>query len=50
MSINPICDKCKKELEDYGALLFSPPNENNVKKYHLCKSCFEKIKEEIESE
>jgi hypothetical protein len=44
MAIKPICDMCKKELTDYGALLFSPPNEKSeVKKYHLCKECFERV-------
>jgi len=46
--INPICDKCKKELNEFGALLFSPPDENNlVKKYHLCKDCYEDVKKEL---
>jgi len=43
MAIKPICDSCKKELVDYGALLFSPPKKNSVKKYHLCKECYRKI-------
>lgn len=43
MAIKPICDKCKKELDDFGALLFSPPKNNEVKKFHLCKECYEKI-------
>ncbi len=47
MTIKPICDSCKKELNEFGAILLSPPNsENKVQKYHLCKECFEKIKEE----
>ncbi len=46
MAIKPICDQCNEELEDFGALLFSPPDkENKTKKYHLCKNCFNKIKE-----
>lgn len=41
MVINPICDKCKIELEDYGAILLSPPDENNkVTKFHICKECY----------
>ena len=48
MAIKPICDKCKKELEEFGAILLSPPNtENNIKKYHLCKECYQKIKEDL---
>ena len=44
MAINPICDKCKKELDDFGALLFSSPNESSiVKKYHICKSCYNEM-------
>ena len=49
MPIKPICDKCKNELNDYGALLFSPPNlDNDVKKYHICKDCYNKIINTIE--
>ena len=44
MAIKPVCDKCGKELVEFGALLFSPPNEDNsVKKFHLCKDCYNKI-------
>ena len=44
MAIKPHCDFCKKELRDFGALLFSPPNKKNgVKKFHLCKKCYQKI-------
>ena len=44
MSIKPICDGCKKELNEFGAILLSPPNKNNeVKKFHLCKDCYKKI-------
>ncbi len=45
MAIKPICDKCKKELTDFGAILLSPPDKNSkVKKFHLCKICYVKIK------
>ncbi|TSC96393.1 MAG: Uncharacterized protein Athens101426_398 [Parcubacteria group bacterium Athens1014_26] len=44
MSISPICDKCKKELKDFGAILFGPPDKNNnVKKFHICKVCYKLI-------
>ena len=43
MAIAPKCDFCKKELVDYGALLFSPPVKNSVKKFHICKACYKKI-------
>lgn len=49
MSIKPICDKCKKELEDFGGILLSPPNqESQVKKFHLCKNCYQEIIERFE--
>jgi len=48
MAIKPICNKCKKELKEFGGILLSPPNKDNrVKKYHLCKTCFNKIEQEI---
>lgn len=35
------CDKCQKDLEDLGALAFSPPTKHMwVKKYHICKECW----------
>ena len=46
--IKPICDKCKKELEDFGALVFSPPEGQDVKKYHICKDCFKEIEKDLE--
>lgn len=46
--INPKCDVCKKELDDFGALLFSPPlgSNGNVEKKHICKKCYIKLKTE----
>ena len=44
MSINPHCDFCKKELKQFGALLFSPPNKKGVtKKLHVCTHCYKEI-------
>ncbi len=44
MAIRPICDFCKNELNDFGALLFSPPNEKSeVQKLHVCKQCYGKM-------
>ena len=49
MAIKPVCDKCKKELNDFGAILFSPPNKENLaKKFHICKDCYEELKKELE--
>jgi len=49
--IKPICNICRRELEDFGALLFSPPDENGkVEKRHICKECYKKVnKKEIEN-
>jgi len=52
MPISPRCDfkiaeNCEGDIKHFGALLFSPPNENNmVRKYHICINCFNKLKEE----
>jgi len=44
MSIKPKCDFCGKELNEFGAILLSPPDKNNkVIKYHLCVDCYEKV-------
>lgn len=52
MAIKPKCDICKKELESYGALLFSPPNKRNfTKKWHICQNCYKKlVKKNIKNE
>ena len=43
--INPKCDFCGSEFEDYGALLFSPPDsESKTIKNHVCQKCYDKIK------
>ena len=45
MAIKPVCNSCRKELDDFGAILFGPPDKNStVKKFHLCKKCYQKIK------
>lgn len=46
--IKPVCDKCKKELDEFGAILFSPPDEKSfVKKWHLCKECYNDLEKEL---
>lgn len=48
MAIKPKCDSCGVELEEYGAILLGPPDENDMaKKYHLCVGCYEKTLESI---
>lgn len=45
MAINPKCDKCGKELVEFGAILLSPPDtESKVIKSHLCKLCYTDLK------
>ncbi len=42
--IKPICDSCNMELQEFGAILFSPQDsDNNVKKFHICRDCYQKI-------
>ena len=42
MAITPTCSACNEELKDFGGILLSPPDEKEmVKKYHLCKQCYE---------
>ena len=40
MAIKPKCDKCKKELKEFGGILLSPPKKNMVRKFHLCQKCY----------
>ncbi len=34
------CTRCNKELTESGALVFSPPQEHCVEKWHLCRNCW----------
>ena len=44
--IKVVCSKCKRELEELGALLFSPPDKDGkVKKEHICVKCWQEVKE-----
>ena len=43
MAIKPRCDKCKKELKEFGAILLSPPKKNIVRKFHLCHKCYYEV-------
>lgn len=47
MAIKPKCNKCGKQLKAFGAILFSPPKKNMVKKFHLCQKCYRKIIRDI---
>jgi len=51
MSIKPTCDKCKKELNEFGGILLSPPNnDRQVTKYHLCKNCYKEIENLLDTD
>lgn len=42
--IKPVCDKCMKEINEFGGLLFSPPDINSmVTKWHLCVKCYKDV-------
>jgi len=41
MAISPPCAKCDKELEEFGAIVVSPPLGGTHDKYHLCVVCYE---------
>lgn len=47
--IAPKCDVtwCGDELDDYGAILLSPPKNGAVVKLHLCKHCYDRIADEF---
>ena len=46
MPIAPSCSMCKKELEEFGGIVLSPPDSNDrVTKDHLCVECYQGIKE-----
>ena len=39
--IKPICSLCRKELDDSGAIVLSPPDDNHkVEKHHICRVCY----------
>lgn len=43
------CDKCNKELDKQGALVFSPPCNSKVLKWHLCIECHRSLVEWIKN-
>jgi hypothetical protein len=39
---------CKRELNEPGAVLISPPQGNDVViKFHLCKSCYKPLEKKL---
>ena len=48
MVIKPFCKLCKRELEDFGAILLSPPDSfDKVEKSHICKKCYLELTKEF---
>jgi hypothetical protein len=48
MPIKPVCDKCGRELDEFGAILMGPPDKKGrVKKFHICTRCYRLIMESI---
>ncbi|HRV75804.1 MAG: hypothetical protein H6799_03185 [Candidatus Nomurabacteria bacterium] len=44
MAIRPECDTCGEELTKFGAILFSPPDEESrTLKLHICVECYKEI-------
>ena len=42
-----ICYCCGDELTELGGLLLSPPDRDDIKKYHLCRGCFGELMEQL---
>jgi hypothetical protein len=43
--IHPVCAICEQELTEPGAILLSPPDrKGKIKKYHICKKDFKRLK------
>ena len=38
--IKPYCFICSDELDKYGAILLSPPEDDRVLKRHICVDCY----------
>lgn len=46
--IAPVCDSCGKELDEFGGLIFGPPDpQGTVVKFHVCQKCFKTLKDEV---
>jgi|TARA_B100002003_G_C14137823_1_gene547288 hypothetical protein len=46
--INPKCDICGEGLDDYGGLLFSPPDsDQKTVKSHICKKCYGEMEKKL---
>jgi len=41
MSLTITCNRCGKELDEPGALVFAPPNKKGgTRKFHICERCW----------
>src|SRR3990167_7389308 len=47
--LTPPCQALANALSEYGTMLLSPPNKNSeVKKFHLYKSCYQKLASQLQ--
>jgi len=45
--IRNICNKCKTELDEAGAVLTSPPQDGVSVNFHLCRGCYKEIEKKL---
>ena len=52
--LHPVCEMCETPLQDYGAILISPPHgvvhnkgDQTVSKYHICVACWPELIERL---
>jgi len=51
MAIRPKCDRCGRELSDFGAVLLSPPDKKGtVRKFHICRDCYLLFSKELKKD
>lgn len=49
MPIAPHCHMCGEQLDDYGALAFSPPDHyEDCHKYHICRRCWPQVQKALD--
>jgi len=49
MPIAPNCHMCGQQLQDFGALVFSPPDHyEDCHKYHVCRICWDEVQKALD--
>lgn len=50
MAISPKCICCKKEFDEFGAILISPPDHSGkYNKHHICAFCYNSVLQKIQT-